>query len=111
MYSTANLPFINNRDFCSYGFAVNRTKENRTILVCCRSVDNEKDAFINNYIEVTEKIVRGDIKMFNFEILLKSKNKIRIRSVICIDVKLGFLPQSIIDYGNKEVFIHLLFSL
>jgi hypothetical protein len=103
MYLTANLPFINNRDFCSYGFAVNRTREERTILVCCRSIDNDKDVFKDYFVESTENIVRGDIKMFNFEILLKSKNKIRVRSVICIDVKLGFLPQSLIDFGYKEV--------
>ncbi len=105
MYLTANFPFINNRDFCSYGFAVNRTKEERTILVCCRSIDNDKDLFKDHFVESNEKIVRGDIKMFNYEILLKSKNKIRVRSVICIDVKIGFLPQSLIDFGMKEVYI------
>ena len=47
--------------------------------------------------------MRGDIKMFNFDIEIKSKDLLKIRAVICIDVKIGFLPQSIVDLGNKEV--------
>ena len=98
-----NLPFISERDICSYGFAINRIKENRTLMVCCSSIDNDLDFFKHKYVAPNDEFVRADLRMFNFQIQLISKNKMFIKSLINIDPKIEFLPQTLLDLACKQV--------
>jgi hypothetical protein len=107
MYLNIDIPFLSLRDFCAYGFAVNDSKESRTILVCCKSIDDDKNTFKDKYIPPKEGFVRGNINMFNFSLHLKSKTKLTVKAVISIDPKIGLLPQSMVDFGTKQFVMEL----
>ena len=91
-YFVVNLPIIYSRDFLIYGFGINRIKENGTILLLCRGIDEEcglfKEEFKNT---VNKKYVRANLLMFGAEIKILGEKKVLLRGLVNADLKF-FIP-------------------
>jgi hypothetical protein len=80
IYMINDIPLLANRDFLVYGFGVNRIKENRTILLLCKSVDDVSDIFKEHVQKkANPKFVRADIKIFGYEITILERNKLLVK--------------------------------
>ena len=102
-YFVVNLPIIYCRDFLIYGFGINRIKENGTILLLCRGIDEEcglfKEQFKNT---INKKYVRGNLLMFGAEIKILGKKKVLLRGLVNADLKLLFpIPEFTINLTIK----------
>ncbi len=102
-YFVVNLPIIYCRDFLIYGFGINRIKENGTILLLCRGIDEEcglfKEQFKNT---INKKYVRGNLLMFGAEIKILGEKKVLLRGLVNADLKLLFpIPEFTINLTIK----------
>lgn len=103
VYMMVEIPVIKNRDFLVYGFGVNRLRENGTILILCRGIEEDSGIFQREYKQVkNEKYVRGGILIFGFEIKVLNLNKVIVRGLCNIDPKISFIPQGIINYVSEK---------
>ena len=102
-YFVVNLPIIYCRDFLIYGFGINRIKENGSILLLCRGIDEEcglfKEQFKNT---INKKYVRGNLLMFGAEIKILGEKKVLLRGLVNADLKLLFpIPEFTINLTIK----------
>jgi len=105
VYLINSIPVISDRDFFIYGFGVNRIKENNTIMLICRSINNDSVIFAEELRNKSnKKYIRGDIYIFGFEIKLVSDKKVHVKGLVNIDPKIEFIPQWLINKVSQKVF-------
>ena len=103
-YFVLNIPIITNRDFLVYGFGINRIKENGTVLLLSRSINENTNCFINEFnMKKNSKFIRGDMPIFGLEMKQINHNKIHIRGLADVNPKLNFIPQFIIDFLTVKI--------
>jgi hypothetical protein len=103
VYMQSNIPIISNRDFLIYGFGVNKIKENRTLLVCVKSIEEHTGVFEECFNKKkNSKFVRALIHIFGYEIKIINKNKIYLRGLLNTDPKISFFPQGLINTFAKK---------
>ena len=103
VYMIVEIPIIKDRDFFVYGFGINRLREDGTVLILCRGIDEESGIFQKEFKKVkNDKYVRGQILMFGFEIKVIGKGKVVVRGLCNIDPKISFIPKSIINLVSEK---------
>ena len=105
VYMLSNFPIISDRDFLVYGFGVNRIKENRTILLIVKSID-ENSGIFHEYFKKKDnkKYVRAFINIFGFELTIINRNKLLCKGIVNCDPKINYLPQSLLHMVSKKVY-------
>jgi hypothetical protein len=104
IYMINDIPVLSNRDFLVYGFGINRIKENKTIYLLCKSIDESSGIFKEQCAKKENKnFVRGEIKLFGYEITIKTRNKLWIRGLINTDPKIKVVPQFMINTVSQKV--------
>ncbi len=105
VYIVSDFPLLSNRDFLVYGFGVNRLKENRSILILVKSIEENSDVF-NELLKKKENknYVRAVIHIFGYEITLINRNKFICKGLLNVDPKINFIPQSLINFVGKKVY-------
>ncbi len=103
-YFIVNIPIITNRDFLIYGFGINRIKENGTVLLLSRSINENSNCFLNEFnLKINNEFVRGEMPIFGLEMKKINENKIHIRGLADVNPKLKFIPQFIIDFLTVRI--------
>ena len=103
-YFVLDIPIITNRDFLVYGFGINRIKENGTVLLLSRSINEDSNCFKNEFnMKKNSNYIRGDMPIFGLEMKQINKNKIHIRGLADVNPKLNFIPQFIIDFLTVKI--------
>lgn len=108
VYLVTHVPFIKERDFLVYGFGVNRLKDNRSIVLLLKSIENEVifEDIVKKY-ENNNK-VRALINNFGFEIQYINEKEIKIKGIVNINPMISYVPQfiinSIMKTGSKYLF-------
>jgi hypothetical protein len=106
-YMKLGLPFpLSDRDICLAGLGVDRLEENGTILVLAGSVD-ENEEFMDKHKLIKKsfddpKSVKTDVKFGGFEIKPISATKCFMRGVTNVNPKIGFLPNSVINWFLRK---------
>ncbi len=112
IYMLSNFPIISDRDFLVYGFGVNRIKENRTILLIVRSIDEESGLFKEYFDKKSnKKYVRAFINIFGFELTILNRNKLICKGIVNCDPKISYVPQSLLNMIGKKVIYNIINSL
>jgi hypothetical protein len=106
IYMVSSFPMISDRDFLVYGFGVNRLKDNRSILILVKSVEDNTGLY-SEYVKQKEnkKFVRAVIHIFGYELTLINRNKFICKGLVNVDPKINFIPQSMINFVGKKVII------
>ena len=103
VYMVVEIPIIKDRDFLVYGFGINRLRENGTILILCRGIEENSGIFEKEFKQTSnEKYVRGQILIFGFEIKVITPEKIVVRGLCNVNPKISFIPQSIINFVSEK---------
>jgi hypothetical protein len=103
IYMSSSVPLISDRDFLVYGFGVSRIKENRTIVLCVQSIDEDSGVFEECVQKKkNKKMVRASIHIFAYEIKIINRNKIYLKGLMNVDPKISFIPQSLINMVTKK---------
>lgn len=103
IYMISNFPVVSSRDFLVYGFGVNCLKEEGTIYLLVKSIEDNTEVFQEEFKnKENKKFVRAEIKIFGFEIKVIGKNKISMSGIINCDPKISFLPSWIINQIVKQ---------
>ena len=103
-YFVLDIPIITNRDFLVYGFGINRIKENGTVLLLSRSINEDSNCFKNEFnMKKNSNYIRGDMPIFGLEMKQINQNKIHIRGLADVNPKLNFIPQFIIDFLTVKI--------
>jgi hypothetical protein len=111
VYMVSSLPVISDRDFLIYGFGVNRLKENNSILMLVRSIDETSNIFQEQFKKKeSKKYVRAFIKIFGFEMQILSPTKIKVTGLMNSDPKISFIPQGLVNTIAKQVMKIILFK-
>jgi hypothetical protein len=103
LYMISNLPFINDRDYLIYGFGVNKIAQNRTVLLCVQSVEENTGLFEEYYKKTkSSKYVRAQIQIFGYEIKIVNRNKVHLKGLLKMDPKINFIPQGLLNTVAKR---------
>ena len=106
IYMINDIPILSNRDFLVYGFGINRIAENNSIYLLCKSIDESSGIFKEQVSKKENKnYVRGEIKLFGYEIFIKSRTKLIIKGIINTDPKIKVVPQFLINTVSQKVSI------
>jgi hypothetical protein len=104
VYMISAIPVISDRDFLIYGFGINKLKEEGTILILCRSIEENSGVFVDEFKKKkNSKCVRGIIKIFGFEIKIINNQRVRVRGLLNSNPNIGFIPQKLINYVSQKV--------
>lgn len=107
IYMINDIPILSDRDFLVYGFGINRIAENKTIYLLCKSIDETSGIFKEQCAKKENKnFVRGEIKLFGYEITIKTRNKLLIRGLINTDPKIKVVPQFLINTVSQKVLLN-----
>ncbi len=98
------------REFLLYGFGVNKLKTDKIIYLLCQSVNDDNLVFKEHISKVSSSRVRGDIRIFGYEMKIIRKSKLRVKALINVNPKIGFMPQSWINSMSQKV-THNLYCL
>lgn len=103
VHMIVNLPIIKDRDFLIYGFGINRLRENGTILILCRGIQEDSGIFQREFKQTkTDKYVRGEILIFGFEIKVITTTRVVLRGLCNADPKISFIPQNVINFVSEK---------
>jgi hypothetical protein len=110
IYMISNFPVISSRDFLVYGYGINCLKEEGSIYLLVKSIE-ENSGFFEDVFKSKDnkKYVRAEIKIFGFEIKSIGKNKISMNAIINCDPKISLVPTWIINQIVKQ-FAKMLFN-
>lgn len=115
VYMVNDLPLLTNRDFLVYGFGLNKFEESNKIYVLSVSIDNEPDFKAYKDYKSDSGNVRGNVNMFGWEIEKLQLGKIKLKGLISIDPKIGFMPNSLLNLAlthmTKTIFEQMLTML
>ncbi|EGR28771.1 protein kinase domain protein [Ichthyophthirius multifiliis] len=102
-YFEMGLPFIHNRDAYIEGIGIDRLDVNGTILIKCRSIQNDKELMQKIGIDLTKsKNVQIDIKFFSCEIQPITNGIVKIKIISNINPKVNFIPKWMINFFCKQ---------
>jgi len=103
-------PPVFDREAYVYGNGFDRIKENGSILIVARSIHNDPEfckAF-NLDVPAQSKTTRMDLEYMGGSFIPLGKNKIRLSLVTKMDLKIKFLPLSLINWVVRKAATFLL---
>jgi len=110
IYMVSSFPVVSNRDFLVYGYGVNCLRDEGSIYLLVKSIEENSGLFEDVFkSKQNKKYVRADIKVFGFEIKVTGKNKVSLNGIINCDPKISFIPTWLINQVVKQ-FAKILFN-
>lgn len=107
VYMENSFPFFSNREFLIYGFGINKFEQHKKVYVLTKSIDDEEGFDELNSTHRNKSNVRAYLKIFGWEIEYIDDNTIKLLGLIGIDPKMGYIPNSVINFALKKMTVDI----